>query len=79
MVVGESACGHWTSHYLSVVGFGAAEIVEDPALKIQGLDGDHAQVLWPQRLEFEDAQVPKTAVIRMRLESLTGKQSPPQA
>ena len=78
MVIGESACGHWTSHYLSVIGFGTAEIVEDPALKIQGLTAIMRKYSGRSDWEFEDAQVAKTAVIRIRLESLTGKQSPPQ-
>jgi nitroimidazol reductase NimA-like FMN-containing flavoprotein (pyridoxamine 5'-phosphate oxidase superfamily) len=79
LVTGESACGHWTSHYLSVIGFGTAEIVEDAALKVHGLTAIMRKYSGRPDWEFEDAQVAKTAVIRIRLESLTGKQSPAQA
>jgi nitroimidazol reductase NimA-like FMN-containing flavoprotein (pyridoxamine 5'-phosphate oxidase superfamily) len=78
MVMGQSACGHWTSYYLSVIGFGTAEIVEDLALKIQGLTAIMCKYSGRDDWEFEDAQVAKTAVIRIHLESLTGKRSPAQ-
>ena len=78
MVVGQSACGHWTSHYLSVIGFGTAEIVEELALKIQGLTAIMHKYSGRDDWEFADAQVAKTAVIRIHLESLTGKRSPAQ-
>jgi uncharacterized protein len=78
VTVGKSACGHWTSHYLSVIGFGTAEIVEDPALKIQGLTAIMRKYSGRSDWTFEEAQIPKTAVIRVRLESLTGKRSPAQ-
>ena len=78
MVIGPSACGHWTSHYLSVIGFGTAEIVEDYALKIQGLTAIMRKYSGREDWDFEEAQLSKTAVIRIRLESLTGKRSPVQ-
>jgi uncharacterized protein len=78
MVIGPSACGHWTSHYLSVIGFGTAEIVEDYALKIQGLTAIMRKYSGREDWDFEETQLAKTAVIRVRLESLTGKRSPAQ-
>jgi nitroimidazol reductase NimA-like FMN-containing flavoprotein (pyridoxamine 5'-phosphate oxidase superfamily) len=78
MVIGQSACGHWTSHYVSVIGFGTAEIVEDPALKIHGLTVIMRKYSGREDWKFEEAQVAKTAVIRIRLDSLTGKRSPAQ-
>ena len=76
MVTDESACGRWTSHYLSVIGFGSAEIVEDAALKIHGLKVIMRKYSGREDWEFDEAQVAKTAIIRIRLESLTGKRSP---
>jgi nitroimidazol reductase NimA-like FMN-containing flavoprotein (pyridoxamine 5'-phosphate oxidase superfamily) len=76
MVVGESACGHWTSHYESVIGHGSAEIVTEKAQKVHGLQTIMRKYSGRADWEFEEEQVAKTTVIRVRLESLTGKRSP---
>ena len=47
---GPSACGAWTSHYESVIGFGAAEVVTDDDEQAAGPAGDHGQVLGQARL-----------------------------
>ena len=79
LVRGENACGQWTSHYRSVIGFGNAEIVEDAALKLHGLTTIMRKYSGRSDWKFDEAQVAKTVVIRIRLQSLTGKQSPAQA
>lgn len=69
-----SACCDWGMKYRSVIGFGAAEIVEDPQEK------DHAlQVIMRQYADsdepftFSPAVFKQTAVIRVRIDEMTGK------
>jgi hypothetical protein len=73
---GPSACDDWTSHYESVIGFGTAEIVEDPAAKLRGLRALMSKYSGREDWEFADASVRGTAVVRVHLDSLTGKRSP---
>ena len=73
---GPSACDDWTSHYESVIGFGTAEIVEDTATKVHGLRAIMRKYSGRDDWDFSDASVRSTAVVRISLESLTGKQSP---
>ena len=73
---GPSACGDWTSHYESVIGFGTAEIVEDAATKVHGLRAIMHKYSGRDDWDFADASVKDIAVVRIRLESLTGKRSP---
>lgn len=78
--VGASACGAWTSHYESVVGFGTGEIVADEDEKRAGLTAIMRKYSGREDWEFTPATFAKTVVVRVRLESLTGKRSPaPQA
>jgi uncharacterized protein len=73
---GPRACDDWSSDYESVIGFGTAEIVEDPAEKLRGLRVLMRKYSGREDWEFGDASVRGTAVVRIRLESLTGKRSP---
>jgi len=73
---GPSACDDWTSHYESVIGFGTAEIVEDEATKLQGLRAIMRKYSERGDWEFSGSSVKSTAVVRVRLEALTGKRSP---
>ena len=73
---GPSACDDWTSHYESVIGFGTAEIVEDAATKLRGLRAIMRKYSGRDDWDFSGASVKGTAVVRIRLDSLTGKRSP---
>ncbi len=73
---GPSACDDWSSHYESVIGFGTAEIVEDTATKVRGLRAIMRKYSGRDDWEFDDVSVEGTAVVRIRLDSLTGKRSP---
>ena len=73
---GPRACDDWTSHYESVIGFGTAEIVEDTATKLRGLRAIMRKYSERDDWEFTDASVEGIAVVRIRLDSLTGKRSP---
>lgn len=78
--VGPSACGTWTSHYESVIGFGSGKIVDDDAEKRAGLTAIMRKYSGRDDWEFDAATFKKTVVVRVTLESLTGKRSPaPQA
>jgi uncharacterized protein len=73
---GPSACDDWSSSYESVIGFGTAEIVEDADAKLSGLRALMRKYSGREDWEFGAADVAATAVVRIRLESLTGKRSP---
>ena len=73
---GPRACDDWTSTYESVIGFGRAEIVEDAAEKLRGLRTIMRKYSGREDWEFSEASMRGTAVVRVRLESLTGKRSP---
>jgi len=73
---GPRACDDWSSHYESVIGFGTAEIVEDTATKRRGLRAIMRKYSGRDDWELAGASVKGTAVVRIRLDSLTGKRSP---
>jgi uncharacterized protein len=75
---GPSACDDWSADFESVIGFGVAEVVEDDAAKRQGLRALMHKYSGRADWEFSDASVKGTAVVRIRLDSLTGKRSPAQ-
>jgi nitroimidazol reductase NimA-like FMN-containing flavoprotein (pyridoxamine 5'-phosphate oxidase superfamily) len=69
----ETAC-KTSIGYRSVVGFGTAFFIEDPAEKRKALAvlmGQYAD----GEFEFDDAQVARTTVYGVRVESMTGRQS----
>ena len=59
-----------------MIGFGTAEIVEDPDAKLRGLRALLRTYSGREDWEFPDASVRGTAVVCIRLDSLTGKRSP---
>lgn len=68
------ACA-WGMRFRSVVGFGTAAFVTDPAQKRHGLQTIMAQYAGPgHEFTFADDEVARTTVIRVHLEQLTGKQ-----
>ena len=72
VVRGGSGCG-WTARYESVIGFGRAVIVEVPADKRSALDRimEHYGAEGP--FSYPDETLARTAVIRIGIESITGK------
>lgn len=71
VIRGDKPCS-WGVRYRSVIGFGRAVILEDPGEKRHGLNcimehyggGTH---------EFSDADTASVTVIRIRIQSMTGK------
>ena len=76
---GPGACGAWTSHYESVIGFGVAEVVADDETRLRGLQAIMGKYSGRRDWEFAAETMAKTVVVRVRLDSLTGKRSPAKA
>ena len=66
----------WTARYESVIGFGTAEIVADEGERARGLLAVMKKFSGRDDWDFPAEQMAKIAVVRVRLESLTGKHSP---
>lgn len=79
IIEGSSACGDWTTHYESVIGFGRAEVVTDAEAKRQGLRAIMRKYSGRDDWEFGDADVRRTVLVRIRLTELTGKRAPAKA
>ena len=73
---GETACGEWTSHYESVIGFGTAHVLADEAERERGLQAIMAKYSGRRDWSFKPETLAKTIVVRIDLERLTGKRSP---
>jgi len=73
IVGGAKACG-WTMKYKSAIGFGRAILIHDPAEKEKGL-----QILMRHYSDgaftMPKAALDKTLVIKVEIESVTGKES----
>ena len=73
LIVGDIAC-NWGMKYLSVVGFGRASFVEELPGKREALNAIMRQYSGPTQY-YDEATLKKTVVVRIRIESLTGKKS----
>ncbi|MBW2002078.1 MAG: pyridoxamine 5'-phosphate oxidase family protein [Deltaproteobacteria bacterium] len=73
IVKAEDAC-HWSMKYQSVIGFGKAVLIEDTNEKRKALSIIMSQYS-DGPFEFDDAILKKTFVIKVEIESMTGKQS----
>jgi uncharacterized protein len=67
-----TACG-WGACYRSVIGFGRAVLVENPLEKRAALDRIMAHYGGHAPFSYEDPILAKTVVIRVDIESITGK------
>jgi uncharacterized protein len=71
IVKGKIACS-WGMRYRSVIGFGRATILSDPGEKKHGLNCIMRQYQGDTH-EFSDEDIRNVAVIRIAIESMTGK------
>jgi nitroimidazol reductase NimA-like FMN-containing flavoprotein (pyridoxamine 5'-phosphate oxidase superfamily) len=71
----DDACA-WTARYESVIGFGAAEIVARQEDRVHGMQMIMKKYSGHDGWTFAEEKLAKVAVLRVRLESLTGKHSP---
>ncbi|MBI4964522.1 MAG: pyridoxamine 5'-phosphate oxidase family protein [Desulfomonile tiedjei] len=72
VVHAEAACD-WTAKFLSIIGFGKAHIVEDFSEKLEGLAIIMEHYSPSLSYEFPEEKVNKAAIIRIDIESMTGK------
>jgi len=73
IVKAEDAC-HWSMKYRSVIGFGKAVLLKDKEEKRKALNiimGQYSDGTF----QFDDAILKKLGVIKVEIESMTGKQS----
>jgi nitroimidazol reductase NimA-like FMN-containing flavoprotein (pyridoxamine 5'-phosphate oxidase superfamily) len=73
LIEGVKACS-WSANYRSVIGTGNAVIITDPAGKNEGLKILMAQYS-DRDYEFSDSDLERVVVIRVDIESLSGKGS----
>jgi len=73
IVKAEDAC-HWSMKYQSVIGFGKAVLLEDLDEKRKALNIIMSQYS-DRTFQFNDANLKGTVVIKVEIESMTGKQS----
>lgn len=73
VVPSETSCG-WTTKYRSVTGFGTASLVDDRKSKVEAL-GIIMEQYSGDKVQFEDNAVDKVLIIRVDVESMTGKVS----
>ena len=73
---GPSACGDWTSHYESVIGFGTAVVVDDEEHRLRGLRAVMGKYSGREDWRFSAETLAKTVIVRVDLDLLTGKRSP---
>ena len=73
IVPADTAC-KWEMRFQSVIGFGKAVFLDDPDEKRKGLDIIMRHYT-NQKFHFPDDVLIKTGVIKIEIESMTGKQS----
>ena len=73
LVEAEQGC-NWGVRYQSVIGFGRARVIENPAEKIRALALIMAQYS-KRTFSFPPDAVSRTVVVKIEIESVTGKQS----
>ncbi|MDY7026878.1 MAG: pyridoxamine 5'-phosphate oxidase family protein [Spirochaetota bacterium] len=74
LVKAEEACS-WTTHYTSIIGYGHVELIDDPAGKRHGLGVLMSQYSDGIDWEFPGRQLDRVLVLRLDIESMSGKRS----
>jgi nitroimidazol reductase NimA-like FMN-containing flavoprotein (pyridoxamine 5'-phosphate oxidase superfamily) len=72
LVRGQTAC-QWGMKYRSVIGFGAASILENPDAKKAALDRIMKHYNAQQPYAYSDASLANTLVIKVDIDEMTGK------
>ena len=73
IVEGDEACD-WGMRYRSVIGFGTTVFLHDPEQKRKAL-GIIMRQYSEKTFRFPDSWVERTAVVKVAIDSMTGKQS----
>lgn len=74
IVKNEKAC-NWGTKYRSVIGFGKAIVIEEYEEKIIGLNAIMKKYSTGIEYQFDRKEVANIAIIKIKIESITGKQS----
>lgn len=74
IVESSDACG-WSMRFASVIGFGRAKLIDDPAQKRAALDIIMRHYS-DRSYTYPDDVLAKTGIIRIDIESMTGKRKP---
>ncbi len=74
VLAGTKPCG-WGLAYRSVIGYGNAEFLTDPADRRQALDTIMRHYAGDGTWDYPDAALEKTLVFRVRIDTMTGKRS----
>jgi len=74
IIKGERACD-WTTRYRSVVGYGEVEILTDEAAKRRGLEVIMARHGAPDLIDFNQKNLDRMVILKLRITSMTGKRS----
>ena len=73
-IEGDIAC-RWSTMYRSVIGYGKVEFVTRFDEKVRALDIIMQQHGAPAKMEFDPKEIEFIVVLKMKIESITGKQS----
>ncbi len=74
ILTGEQACD-WSTRYRSLVGYGEVEILSDHYSKQQGLEVLMAQHGAPELTEFNQKNLDRMVILKIRITSMSGKRS----
>jgi len=75
LVEGATACD-WGAHFQSVIGFGTASFVTEPADKKKALDTIMAQYAGSDTVfDYPEAKLRMTTVVKVAIDKMTGKRS----
>lgn len=74
IVKNDKAC-KWATTYRSIVGYGKIEILDNFTQKQKGLEIIMAHNGAPDMIDFEPKQVDSVLILKLKIDSLTGKQS----
>jgi nitroimidazol reductase NimA-like FMN-containing flavoprotein (pyridoxamine 5'-phosphate oxidase superfamily) len=72
----DDPCTGWTTSYESVIGSGTVAFVDDVEAKVRGLRAIMLKYSGRSDWSFTPEEVARVLVLRVRLDSLTGKRSP---
>jgi len=75
IVPSEAAC-NWSMKYSSVIGFGTASFVSSPESKQTALDIICRKYTGDRPFAYTDESLARLTIIRVDIESMTGKRSP---
>lgn len=75
LIKGQDPCRDWSMKYRSVIGFGRACILEDPDEKTEGLEVLMSHYSGQETHEYDDSIFRRVAVVKIEIDTMTGKKS----